>query len=335
MLILTSESYSKCPATLLNGYLLLIEQSILNTIAYFDMFRYPVTGEEICLFLNQPAQTAEIETVLAVLTAKQQVFKLEEFYSLQNDVSLIERRRNGNKRANELLSVAYRIGKLLYRFPFVKGVGISGSLSKNYADPDADIDFFIVTKANRLWIARTLLHCLKKLSFLVGKQHWFCMNYFIDEKAMVIAEKNIFTATEVVTLKPVCGKGIYPLFFEANNWVFDFLPNHTAQTDVMTTGAHTGNPYSNIEADNSYINRLDNYLMHITAKRWQKKELRHKLNCKGDKIGLSIDKHFARPNPAHLQQKLLTMYAARLRTIEEKPEPSFIHAGHFLRKEII
>jgi hypothetical protein len=101
----------------------------------------------------------------------------------------------------------------LYRFPFVRGIGISGSLSKNYADEDADIDFFIITSRNHLWIARTFLHGLKKLSFLVGKQDWYCMNYFIDEEALVIAEKNIFTATEVVTLKPVCGeKRDYNLF---------------------------------------------------------------------------------------------------------------------------
>jgi hypothetical protein len=80
-------------------------------------------------------------------------------------------------------------------------------LSKNFADERADIDYFVVTKANRLWIARTLMHLFKKLTFLVGKQHYFCMNYFVDEEALTIQEKNLFTAVEVATLIPVCGNG--------------------------------------------------------------------------------------------------------------------------------
>ena len=33
------------------------------------------------------------------------------------------------------------------------------------------------------------------------------MNYYIDEEALQISDKNIYTAVEVVTLVPVCGNG--------------------------------------------------------------------------------------------------------------------------------
>src|SRR6478735_870348 len=106
------------PRSFTEWMILKAEKSILKTIAYFDMFRYPVTAEEICLFLDQPATTTEVETELALLAAKEQVYKLDEYYSLQNDALLIERRRRGNERADKLLQVAYRIGRLLYKFPF-------------------------------------------------------------------------------------------------------------------------------------------------------------------------------------------------------------------------
>ncbi len=248
---------------------------------------------------------------------------------------MVERRRKGNERADELLKIANRVGRLLYKFPFVKGVGVSGSLSKNYADEDADIDFFIITKANRLWIARTFLHLLKKLSFLAGKQHWYCMNYFIDEEALLIAEKNIFTAVEVVTLKPVCGDTTMPDFFTANQWALDHFPNHA----VPTVPGNNKTPWYKkwIEKifSNGFGNRLDNYLMRVTAKRWIKKEDRHKLNSKGDPVGLTISKHVARPNPAHLQKKLLDMYESRLLALEKNSGVSFSDADHFLRREII
>jgi hypothetical protein len=311
------------------------ENNILKTIAYFDMFRYPVTATEIRLFSGNTTTAEEIETVLASLTLSKQLFKLDEFYALVPDRSLIERRRKGNERAACLLDIAYRVGRLLYKFPFVNGVGVSGSLSKNYADENADIDFFIITQPNRLWIARTLLHCLKKLSFLMGKQHWYCMNYFIDEDALVIAEKNIFTATEVVTLKPVCGETAIPLFFKANQWVKDYFPNHSMPSIVHDSAKPWYKKWTEKILNNRLGNWLDDYAMRVTGKRWLQKEIRHKLNSKGEPIGLAVGKHFARPNPTHLQKKVLDMYEGRLLAVEQKWGISFDDAAHFLRKEII
>jgi hypothetical protein len=66
---------------------------------------------------------------------------------------------------------------------------------------------FITTAKNRLWIARTLMHGLKKLTFLFNKQHYFCMNYYVDEvQQLQIREKNIYTAIEVATLMPSTGR---------------------------------------------------------------------------------------------------------------------------------
>jgi hypothetical protein len=300
------------------------------------MFRYPVTIEEICLFLNRKEPVAAVAVSIEQLMLKKQVFRFEEFYLLHNDMSLVERRRKGNQHAENLLHIAYRIGSLLGRFPFVKAVGISGSLSKNYAEDDADIDFFIITAANRLWIARTLLHCLKKLSFLVGKQHWYCMNYFIDEDALLIAEENIFTATEVVTLKPVYGDSTMQQFLIANKWALDYLPNYRLQTSIIS---EDNAPWYKKLLQSLFNNRfgvwLDDYLMRVTAKRWKKKEDLHTVNVKGNPVGLMIGKHFARPNPAHFQKKLLNILGSKLDEIEEKYQLRFDEPHYFLRKEII
>jgi hypothetical protein len=91
-------------------------------------------------------------------------------YSLQNNYALVDRRRNGNRKANQLLAKANEITKLLYNFPYVRAIGIQVLYSKNFADKNADIDYFIITKANRLWIARTLMHLYKKLPFLKRKK---------------------------------------------------------------------------------------------------------------------------------------------------------------------
>ncbi len=289
------------------------EKSILRVLAYFDMFHYPLTNTDIHLFLDQPTSTGEIQTVLNKLTAKKGIYSLGGFYSLQNEPSLAERRINGTQRAERLLPVAYRIGRLLGKFPFVRGVGISGSLSKNFADEHADIDFFIITKANRLWIARSLLHCLKKISYLFGKQHWYCMNYFIDEEALAMPEQNRFIATELLTLKPISGSAFHE-FFAVNDWALDQFPNHVF-ADCPVQAKKT--KWIEYLFDNKIGDLLDIRLMRITRGRWLRKERKCKTNMKGGPMSIRIDRHYARPNPDHFQKKILDLYAVRLQEIEK------------------
>lgn len=299
------------------------------------MFRYPVTADEIYQFMDNAITTASLHTELNSLLAEGKIFQLGEYFSLRNEPALAERRTQGNERATGLLRTANRIGKSLYKFPFVRGVGISGSLSKNYAEADADIDFFIITDRNHLWIARTFLHGLKKLSFMVGKQHWYCMNYFIDEDALVIAEKNIFTATEVVTLKPVCGETTLELFYKANHWAMGYFPNLAS---ILFAEQERKVPVVKKVLEKLFNNRFGNYiddsLMRITAKRWAAKERKHKLNSKGNPLGLIAGKHFARPNPEHFQRTIIGRLSGRLDTLGiahfEKEKPF-----HFFRKEMI
>ena len=162
-------------------------------ITYFDLFDYPVSVEEIYLFLDRTIDGDELKICLSKLAAEGHIYKFNEFYSLKNDPELLKKRIKENANAQYLLLTAHRISKFLFRFPYIKGVGISGSLSKNVANELSDIDYFIITKSNRLWIARTIMHLFKKITFLTGRQHWYCMNYYVDEDGMQIEEKNIFT----------------------------------------------------------------------------------------------------------------------------------------------
>jgi hypothetical protein len=147
------------------------QNSVLKVLAWFDLFNYPLTLAEIQFFLDQPLTQDKLKAQLQELVECNVVYRPGGFYSLQSDEALATRRNKGNQRAAQLLVIAHRVARLLYHFPFVRGIGISGSLSKNFADEKADIDLFIITSSNRLWIARTAMHLLKKLSYLGGWMH--------------------------------------------------------------------------------------------------------------------------------------------------------------------
>jgi hypothetical protein len=215
-----------------------------------------------------------------------------------------------------MLRKAEKAGKLISAFPFVKGVAISGSLSKYFADENTDVDFFIITAPNRLWIARTLLHIFKKLTFLFNLQDLFCMNYFIDQSEPVILEKNIYTATEIATILPVRGGEAFEIFFSANDWTRNFLPNKNICLHSIKEVKKTWLRYLTEKIlDNRLGDRVDNFLMHLTGKSWDSKTRSNKRNSKGLVLSMHIGKHFSKPDPDVFQKRLLQRYEMSLTDI--------------------
>jgi hypothetical protein len=282
--------------------------SILKTLAYFDIFEYPITSSEIRKFCAQKLTEEQLNITLTELISQGCIFKLGEFYSLRNNFSLAENRRRGNERARQFFPRAMHNGAFLYKFPYVRGVAISGSLSKNFAEEKADIDFFILTKSNRLWVARTFMHLFKKLTYVFGKQHFYCMNYYLDETCLEIAEKNIYTATEVKTLVPVAGSTAFELFFEKNAWTNVWLPGFQSQREELADRDSAFKRFFEWILNNRMGGAIDDYLFRLTTKRWLKKESRGKKNIKGRVMSLLTSKHFAKSNPDFYQERIIEKY---------------------------
>jgi hypothetical protein len=315
-----------------------LQHSILKVLIYFDLFNYPVSEEEIFLFLDAKVDRGELKHGLRLLTMKGMIFQMDEFYSLRFDPNLVKKRLEENKRAQQLLQKGRRISRFLFLFPYVRAIGISGSLSKNVANEKADIDYFIITHPNRLWIARSIMHLFKKLTFITGHQHWYCMNYYVDEEGLQIEEKNIFTATELTTLIPMHGNGTIQKLIQANKWTEEYFPNRTFKCDDSDAPGSWIKNFGELLFNNNIGQRLDNFLMHLTTKRWKKKEENQKLNIKGNRMGLRTDKHFCKPSPVFFQRRILDLYQNKLQEWNSRwnlavPQDLTSHA--FFRREII
>jgi hypothetical protein len=293
-----------------------IKKDILATLAYFNLFDYPLRKGEIFIFLGHCDDFHEFESGLRELQNESAIFKIGEFYSLHNNYTLAARRYRGNEKATIMLRKADKAASILSSFPFVRGIAVSGSLSKYFADENTDVDFFIITSANRLWIARTFLHMFKKLTYLFNMQDLFCMNYFIDEAELGILEKNIYTATEIATILPLSGYKIFEAFFKANTWAGSFFPNKYM---YMPPPREIKKSWFKYLVEKSLNNRfgdyLDNYLMKLTAKSWDSKTRSNKMNSKGILMSMHTGRHFSKPDPDTFQKRLLQRYENNLNEI--------------------
>lgn len=240
---------------------------ILNTLAYFDVFNYPLKADEILAFSN--ISTDEFEKAMAILddlVKAELISTSSEFYALENVEPKAAKRIKGNLKAIKQLKLAGKIAKLISYFPYVVGVGLSGSLSKNYADENSDIDFFIITRSNRLWICRTFLILFKKV-FLLNSYKYFCLNYFVDENNLEIKEQNIYTAVEISTLLPLVNSSIFDAIKQENSWVKKYLPH----AKYLAKSKCYQSSFIIPRLNSTILNKVDTWLMNNTIKYWQKK----------------------------------------------------------------
>ncbi|HXS35495.1 MAG TPA: hypothetical protein VN721_02250 [Flavipsychrobacter sp.] len=288
-----------------------IQGAVLYILRYYDVFRYPLKREEIHNNCPILCHINSIDKALSLLEADMAVYKYKDYYSIAPDIKqLVRRREKANDLAKEHIKSAIRVGKFIYSFPFVRFVSISGSLSKGYADANTDYDFFIVTKHNRLWICRTLLHLFKKLTFLVGKQHQFCMNYFIDSEHLEIEEKNIYTAIELHSIIPISGVSVYSGIIRQNKWLSQYIPNGYLRLYPKTRAEKKdGFIKKCLEflLDHLSPSKLNEWLMHKTDIRWRKKWFSKNYPEEDYSLAFKTTLYHSKNHPHNYQKKVLNI----------------------------
>ena len=204
----------------------LIKEKIKETIQYFSIFKYPLLLEEIYRYTSIKVSKNEVLESLNELIKVNELYKSNNFYSnLENIDDLIISRKKMNINADKLLKQSVFYSSLLSYFPFVRGIAISGSLSKQCASEKSDIDFFVLIKENRLWISKTLIQLFKNVLRLFGKEEFLCTNYFKAIDNISLEEKSKFTEMELITMIPVYKKKTLIQFFNSNQWAFEKYPN--------------------------------------------------------------------------------------------------------------
>ncbi len=281
---------------------------IIRQLLYYDIFDHPLTKEEL---LKDCVHPNESEDGFDELLNKELIFKINQHYSVRNDPSLSLRKTKGEELAQKLMPKAQKMSKLINKFPFVRAVALSGSISKGFMDDTTDVDYFVICKPQRVWLARTFLILYKKV-FLLNSFRFFCLNYFIGENDLELSERNIFTATEINTLIPVCGCELFNRFFRTNNWVQNYYKNFprnkTSEQKKQTISVFK----KSLEflLSNFIGNCIDRCSMKLTIKYWKWK---YRKDSRTDLISSSqLIRNVAKYHPGNFQLKVIDRFNENL-----------------------
>ncbi len=216
-----------------------LDKSILKTLAFFDIFKYPLTDSEIFKWLYNPDKKYQLSDIRCALNQspvlRSQLSVNEAFYSLKGRDHIYLRRKQNNNLAERKFRRAVFLAKI-YRFiPYVRMVAICNSLSYSNASENSDIDFFVITKKGTIWLARLLMVLFVSIlgwrPTAEKKRDMFCLSFFVDEDYLnvhstMLNDDDIYYYYWLATLLPIYDPdGLYQKFLSANSWYCSRLPN--------------------------------------------------------------------------------------------------------------
>ncbi|MDP3993933.1 MAG: hypothetical protein U1C57_03205 [Candidatus Doudnabacteria bacterium] len=211
-----------------------LAQSIHKTLAFFDAQDFPLTLPEIRNYLvKEPSGLAgsslsEIKKVLDTQLSNLAARKTG-LYFLAGRQELVERRLANYRISLKRFIKIRRYLRPLRYFPYLRAVAVSGSQALSHGEQASDIDLFVITSKDRIWLARALVSFYFQI--LGQRRHGkhisdrFCLNHYVCEGHELAEDRNLYTAVEYASLIPVLGREQLEEFWRGNSWIGKFLHN--------------------------------------------------------------------------------------------------------------
>ncbi len=213
--------------------------AVLATVAYADMFDFPLRRQEIQRdLIGLAAPAASTTNAIDTLLDRDRLAADGSYLVLPGRRGLAKLRQSREAQAARLWPIAQRFGRLIARFPFVRLVAVTGSLAAGNPDDRADVDYLIVTAPGRLWSVRAMAALPVRLARRAGVH--LCPNYLLTTRALALEHKDLFTAHELLLATPLAGAPTYRQFLGYNNWAARWLPNHYEQRRHLALKLPTG-----------------------------------------------------------------------------------------------
>ncbi len=225
-----------------------LQEAIVRTIAFFDLFSYPLTGFEVWKYLDVKCELTEVleniakKSPLVPLFERGQVERKNGFYFLAGREEIIKERMARYNYSDKKFKRAVLLSRIFKFIPWIKMIAVGNIIGAHNLKKESDIDLFIITEKNRVWLTRLFCVLIIKILGLRPKpenmRDRICLSFFISEENMDLerlmlsgahndsGERDIYFIYWLAGLVPIYNRdNIYNKFIGANNWLKNYLPN--------------------------------------------------------------------------------------------------------------
>jgi hypothetical protein len=202
-----------------------VERAMGQAVTYAGLFEYPLTPLELVRSLPEVRVPADFDPVAAYRSSRflQTRVSFEDglFFPAgrREFVQLRRRRRQWSRQRLQRFRSALR---LVCSLPCVRAVALSGSAAHFNMEADSDIDLFIIARGARVWWVAVAILVLTRL---LGCRADLCFNFILSDQHLQVSPPDLFTANQIIHLRPLIGGSELERLVRANPFVGDWYPN--------------------------------------------------------------------------------------------------------------
>ena len=176
--------------------------------------------------------------------------------------------------------------RIIKNIPFISCICFSGGTANYGIENHDDIDLFIITKPNSIYIVYLMIHILSKI-FNIRRQ--LCVNFLIDETGLEIKDqRDYYTAHQIVSLVPFKNSRMLNSFRRNNYWAAKLFPNFISRlSNEYINQKKSGNFYSILKPLNISLK----YFYRILYRNYLKKESTDAIKLNNKCIKLYTNDH--------------------------------------------
>jgi len=206
-----------------------LHRSLVTVYEVSSYLDFPFTFDEVADFFLPGADISGDELRKKIVSGDFEDIP----FKIENDCLLTRPGQNPSIRVvreaislQKLTSAGKFATTLVRLIPWVMTIAVTGSVAYGSAGKRDDIDLFIITKRNRLWLSIFFALVLVRVfqAFRLEPRHLlpFCMSYVHDEYGFrneTQKSVNPLFARELLKAVPLTGKSHYRRVLEENGWV--------------------------------------------------------------------------------------------------------------------
>lgn len=192
-------------------------EALARITLYFDVFHHPLRVAELRWMAG-----AAVEDGLAVAQARGWLDMDGPWVYRRGQGATVARRRERAVHAERIWPAAMRAGRVLAQLPFVRGVLLTGGLSKQSSEPGGDADFLLLIDPGCVWTTKSTLQIVRR-ALPEPVRRLFCTNYLLSTDDLPLDDRDVFTAFELATAVPLAGAACAGLL-RANPWTRRWVP---------------------------------------------------------------------------------------------------------------
>ena len=210
-----------------------VREAILNLLAYFAVWNLRLDFDTLYSYLQVRSGQLMVKKQLDSLVRQGKVKLIDGKYGLAKHKYPSQQKMSDLQA--RLLRKANRWGRAIGTIPFVKAVVVINSTAYGNVHDESDIDLFIITTPNRIFLAKGLLMYLLKLLRQLEDQYSsagrFSLGMFLTTKGAKM-EKDMMKVNEpdlvyrMITGIPVYGGGVWYEILKNDPYLNSRLPNY-------------------------------------------------------------------------------------------------------------